>query len=143
MRDAPAINILALLALSGNQDADLIDNLGGNFSDALKQAMAKRNAERAEEASGQILQIMRRIETTKNASRIRLHELRAQEKVEKKKLDDVDRAWAFAQHTQDFGPILCCLNLVGAYPAEVTREVPSNWNPPTSPARSRQARESQ
>jgi hypothetical protein len=125
-----AINIATLLALSSSKDdLSVIEDLGGEFSEALKEAVSLRQEEKKKEAAGQIIEVMRCIDTTKTNLRCEIREYRKAEKRAKERLDAMDRAWLFAQHTQSFGPILVLLGLY--VPSDEVREVPKDWTPPT------------
>jgi phosphoribosyl-ATP pyrophosphohydrolase len=123
-----AMNVSLLLSLTAPDDLDL-ETVDGSFGETLRAAVEKSRQEKAAEASDTILEVLRAMEKAKTRHRDTLRRLRRQEKAEKQALDDLDRAWLYAQKEQNFGPLLVLLGLVGMQHREVTREVPEDWSP--------------
>lgn len=106
-----------------------------SVSPMVKKALEKHREEREEAASNDIVSLLRDIEQHKNHSRAQIKRLKAQVSGEVKKLNDLDRRWAYAEETSNFIPALAFFNLVNEADLTVPEDwdklsqVPADWKP--------------
>ena len=107
----------------------------GNVSDLVAASLKKYQVKKEEEASDDIVALLRQIDQRKLSDRAEVRRLRAQATAIVRKMDDLDRAWSYAQETNNFLPVLALFDMVSAYDmpdpqqyAEMTA-VPADFDP--------------
>jgi predicted nucleic acid-binding Zn-ribbon protein len=105
------MNALVELALTIEDEGRVPENV----SPVVQAALEKHRAEKAEEASNDIVALLRQIEKHKLAKRSEIRKLKAQLKTLVAGLTDLDRRWAFAQTTSNFLPVLSFFDMVSRH----------------------------
>lgn len=125
-----ALVALALAVQEGERSSNTV-------SPTTKKALEKYRLESEEAASNDIVELMRRIEDTKLATRATIRKLKAQTNAAVKGLNDLDRRWDYAQETDNFLPVLAYFGSIG--PSDLSNPedfaklttVPDDWKPST------------
>ena len=119
------------LAFSVQEQVKSMDSV----SPMVQKALDAHRSEREEAASKDIVEVLRAMDRSKSQSVKTIRRLKAELKRTKAALDELDRAWAYAQETANFLPVLAALGQIGAYDlpepdrfAELTT-VPSDFVP--------------
>lgn len=120
------------LSLSANDE----QKQDSNVSEVVRRALTKHREEQAEAASTEIVALLRRMEAHKVTARKEIRQLRNRAKHEVARLAELDRAWAYAEQTNNFLPVLVYFGIpVSRHdfsdPAEYERmtQVPEDFNP--------------
>jgi hypothetical protein len=119
------------LAFSVQEQARSMDSV----SPMVQKALDAHRKEQEEAASKDIVETLRSLERRKAEDVRKVRRLKAELKRAKTGLDDLDRAWAYAQETANFLPLLAALGQIGPYDLpepdrfhELT-QVPSDFTP--------------
>ncbi len=105
-------------------------------SDLVRSAL-KQHREEQQLASGkEIIELLKEIDTFKRSTVGELRKVRAQETTLKKSLNAVDLAWAYAEETNNFLPVLALFNKILSCDVpnpedfEKLTTVPADWSAP-------------
>lgn len=120
-------NILALSIAETAQDSpyDM-----GNFKGTLKTAMDEVAEEQRKAAVEELKELLRRVQTAQHATREGIRAAKRNIKKMKERMDKTDRCLAYAQETNDFGPLLSDVHGdFSVREAGGNTEVPEDWKP--------------
>jgi hypothetical protein len=118
---------LVELALTSVETSDSIS------SDLVKEALEEYQKEQKAASGKEIIALLKSIDSFKLKTRAELRKVRATEKKLKASLDAVDRAWKYAEQTNNFLPVLALFNQVHAHDMpnpddfEKLTTVPADW----------------
>lgn len=98
-------SIFSVLALNDQELAEEM-NLSATASNALEKAQAKRKEKQAEELGEVLLEVLERRENFRTASISRIRDHQRSVVLLKKRLDAERRAFAYAQQTDNYIPLL-------------------------------------
>jgi hypothetical protein len=120
---------LATLATSTNKAEEEVSVLTGKLGQALAEAKAKKaEADRAA-AAQELLQVVDNLDATKQRLRTMIKHHNTEITRVKEQLNQIDRALAYGEETENFVPLLRLLGLHHMATATVPTEVPATWQP--------------
>jgi hypothetical protein len=121
-------NLISIVA--DDEFSDRFTKDGSVFAQAHEQALQEARAAALEEAKSLLTEVRRMDET--NISRIRSAKAtyEATRSANKKELEKRNRAVQYAEHTEDFRPLVWLVSCDHSIP-EDKREVPADWAPPS------------
>jgi hypothetical protein len=123
---------LVELALAVSEE----ENVSSDVSELVKSALEEHRKNQADVAKNDIVELLRKMESFKGEKRHSIRNLKAQLKEVVNTLNALDRAWEFAQSTNNFLPVLRVFDQVHphdlANPAdfEVLTTVPKEFESP-------------
>lgn len=119
------------LALSAEEDGRAVK------SEVVRAALEQHRKEQAEKASSDIVALLKDMDKHKLESRAKIRKLKANLATVVNSLKVMDRAWAYAEETSNFLPVLACFGRVAPHdlpnPDDFQRltTVPADWQPAT------------
>jgi hypothetical protein len=84
-------------------------------------------------AGEELLVLVQRTKEDKEGARQAIKRAQAEIEMKKKALNDIDRAMAFAEETENFVPLLVLQGHRFCAETSVLREVPKDWTPKSKP----------
>lgn len=138
-------SVLGMMALAATTEEDPLGDIGidsdidhSDFTTALRAAVKTERADRLMQLGEILLNLSRRTSKSKHYYRQSIRSARKQERVFKNKLDQLDRAWAYARATENFVPVAYLLGF-GASDLSLNYDdfqrlvrIPDDWQPPTT-----------
>lgn len=110
------------------------EKVANNVSDVVRQALEQMKVERESAAAQDIVSVLKTMEVERTKSRKEIRRLKMEAKRLVDRLNQMDRAWAFAQETNNFVPVLRHLGLAQESdfePEDFAKlsEIPADWTP--------------
>jgi len=127
------LHVLGRIATEASEDSFSGITLSGSAGAALRTAMAAQKEENEKSLGNALLEILRKQERIKNQERLNIRSARAREAEAKRHLVDIDRAFAYAQETDNYVPWAKLLGYgylalgVSASEFQFLSKIPDGW----------------
>jgi len=112
-----------------------VETNGSVSSDLVQSALEEYRKEQKQASGKEIIGLLKSIDEFKLKTRAELRKVRATENKLKSALDTMDRAWAYAEVTNNFLPVLALFGQVAKHDVpnpddfEKLTSVPAEWKP--------------